>query len=43
MRAQGALTPDLRKPIARAVKKIGYQLGTAPGYVVQIFPPEYLV
>jgi hypothetical protein len=24
------------------LKKIGYQLGTAPGYVVQIFPPEYL-
>ena len=24
------------------LKKIGYQLGTAPGYVVHIFPPEYL-
>jgi hypothetical protein len=24
------------------LKKIGYQLGTAPGYVFHIFPPEYL-
>jgi hypothetical protein len=25
------------------LKKIGYQFGTAPGYVVQIFPPESLM
>jgi hypothetical protein len=24
------------------LKKIGYQLGTDPGYVFQILPPEYL-
>jgi hypothetical protein len=35
------VTTDFRKPIARAIKKIGYQLGDTPGYVFQIFPPEY--
>jgi hypothetical protein len=36
-----------RPPISESqwrarLKKIGYQLGTAPGYIVQIFPPEHL-
>jgi hypothetical protein len=43
MRAEGTVAANFRKPTARPLKKIGYQLGTAPGYVVQIFPPEYLM
>ena len=36
-----------RPPISESqwrerLKKIGYQLGAAPGYVVHIFPQEYL-
>ena len=35
--------PPLSESQLRArLKKIGYQLGTAPGYVFQLFPPEYL-
>jgi len=35
--------PPISESQLRArLKKLGYQLGTAPGYVFQIFPPEYL-
>ena len=35
--------PPISESQLRArLKKIGYQLGTAPGYVCQIFPPAYL-
>ena len=33
--------PISESQLRERLKKIGYQLGTAPGYVVQIFPPEY--
>jgi hypothetical protein len=36
------LPPISESQLRTRLKKIGYQLGTAPGYVVQIFPPEYL-
>jgi len=36
------LPPISESQLRARLKKIGYQLGTAPGYVVQIFPPEYL-
>jgi hypothetical protein len=36
------LLPMSESQLHERSKKIGYQLGTAPGYVVQIFPPEYL-
>ena len=34
--------PAISESQSRAAKKIGYQPGTAPGYVVQVFPPTYL-
>jgi hypothetical protein len=35
--------PPISESQLRArLKNIGYQLGTPPGYVCQIFPPEYL-
>ena len=35
--------PPISESQLRArLKKIGYQLGKPPGYVFQIFPPEYL-
>jgi hypothetical protein len=36
------LPPISESQLRERLKKIGYQLGTAPGYVFQIFPPEYL-
>ena len=36
------LPPISESQLRARLKKIGYQLGTAPGYVVQIFPPAYL-
>jgi hypothetical protein len=39
---QVQLPPNSENQLRTRLKKIGYQLGTAPGYVVQIFPPEYL-
>jgi hypothetical protein len=36
------LPPISESQLRARLKKIGYQLGTAPGYVVPIFPPEYL-
>jgi hypothetical protein len=36
------LPPISERQWRARLQKIGYQLGTAPGYVVQIFPPEYL-
>jgi hypothetical protein len=39
---QVQLPPISESQLRARLKKIGYQLGTAPGYVVQIFPPEYL-
>jgi hypothetical protein len=33
--------PISESQLRERLKKIGYQLGTAPGYVLQIFPPEY--
>ena len=39
---QVRLPPISESQLRTRLKKIGYQLGTAPGYVVQIFPPEYL-
>jgi hypothetical protein len=35
------LPPISESQLRERLKKIGYQLGTAPGYVFQIFPPEY--
>jgi hypothetical protein len=37
------LPPISESQLRARLKKIGYQLGTAPGYVVHIFPPEHLV
>jgi len=34
--------PLAESPWRARLKNIGYQLGTAPGDVLQIFPPEYL-
>ena len=39
---QGRLPPISESQLRARLKKIGYQLGTAPGYVGQIFPPEDL-
>ena len=39
---QVRLPPISESQLRARLKKIGYQLGTAPGYVFQIFPPEYL-
>jgi hypothetical protein len=36
------LPPISESPWRARLKKIGYQLGTAPGYIFQIFPPEPL-
>jgi hypothetical protein len=36
------LPPISERQLRARLKKISYQLGTAPGYVVQIFPPESL-
>ena len=33
--------PISESQLRERLKKIGYQLGTAPGYVFQIFPPGY--
>jgi hypothetical protein len=33
--------PMSESQLRERLKKIGYQLGTAPGYVFQIFPPQY--
>jgi hypothetical protein len=39
---QARLPPISESPLRPRLKNIGYQLGTAPGYVCQIFPPEDL-
>jgi hypothetical protein len=36
------LPPISESQLRARFKKIGYQLGKTPGYVVQLFPPEYL-
>ena len=36
------LPPISESQLRARLKKIGHQLGTTPGYVFQIFPPEYL-
>jgi hypothetical protein len=36
------LPPISESQLRTRLKKIGYQLGKAPGYVFQIFPPAYL-
>jgi hypothetical protein len=38
---QLSLPPISESQLRERLKKIGYQLGNTPGYVVQIFPPEY--
>ena len=40
---QGQLPPISESQLRTRLKKIGYQLGATPGYVLQIFPPTYLV
>lgn len=37
------LPPISESQLRTRLKKIGYQLGATPGYVLQIFPPAYLV
>jgi hypothetical protein len=39
---QVRLPPISESQLRERLKKIGYQLGKPPGYVFQIFPPEYL-
>jgi hypothetical protein len=39
---KGQLPPISESHLRVRLEKIGYQCGTAPGYVVQIFPPEHL-
>ena len=39
---QVRLPPIFESQLRARLKKIGYQLGNPPGYVLQIFPPEYL-
>jgi hypothetical protein len=39
---QVRLPPISESRVRERLKEIGYQLGTAPGDVVHIFPPEYL-
>jgi hypothetical protein len=36
------LSPISESQLRERLKKIGFQPGKAPGYVFQIFPPEYL-
>jgi hypothetical protein len=38
---QVRLPPISESQLRERLKKIGYQLGKPPGYVFQIFPPEY--
>ena len=40
---QGQLPPISESQLRTRLKKIGDQLGATPGYVLQIFPPTYLV
>lgn len=38
---QLSFAPISESQLRERLKKIGYQFGNTPGYVLQIFPPEY--